>query len=114
MKRDACAAWRIRDLCDSVEQRFAVTYSETGRLRMLKGLDLSRQKTRPVHPQTTPPPPQRRLRASFPRGGVAPPPPPARPAPRWVEEAAGGRQARPPPRSGPPPPLRGGRALCGR
>src|SRR5919112_1470434 len=51
VKRDGCAAWRIRDLCGLVEHRFAVGYSETGMLRLLKGLDLSRQKARPVHPE---------------------------------------------------------------
>ena len=51
---DGCAAWRIRDLCALVERRFAVAYSETGMLRLLKGLDLSWQKARPVHPETDP------------------------------------------------------------
>ena len=49
--RDGCTAWRIRDLCAAVERRFAVAYSESGMLRLLKGLDLSSQKTRPVHPE---------------------------------------------------------------
>ncbi len=52
--RDGCAAWRIRDLRSLVEQRFAVTYSESGMLRLLKGLDLSWQKARPVHPEADP------------------------------------------------------------
>ena len=54
LDRDGCAAWRIRDLCRLVERRFAVAYSETGMLRLLKGLDLSWQKARPVHPETDP------------------------------------------------------------
>ncbi len=54
LNRDGCAAWRIRDLCCLVERRFAVAYSETGMLRLLKGLDLSWQKARPVHPEADP------------------------------------------------------------
>ena len=47
-------AWRIRDLCRLVEDRFGVRYGETGMLRLVKGLDLSRQKARPVHPEADP------------------------------------------------------------
>ena len=54
LKRDGCAAWRIRDLCALVERRFAVAYSESGMLRLLKGLDLSWQKARPIHPEADP------------------------------------------------------------
>jgi transposase len=46
-----CVAWRARDLCDVVERRFGVRYREAGMLRLLKGLDLSWQKARPVHPE---------------------------------------------------------------
>jgi transposase len=38
-------------LCDVVERRFGVRYREAGMLRLLKGLDLSWQKARPVHPE---------------------------------------------------------------
>src|SRR6186713_3720515 len=48
--RDGCIAWRARDLCALVEERFGVHYGESGMLRLLKGLDLAWQKTRPVHP----------------------------------------------------------------
>ena len=51
LKKDGCVAWRARDLCDVVERRFGVRYRETGMLRLLKGLDLSWQKGRPVHPE---------------------------------------------------------------
>ncbi len=54
LERDGCVAWRIRDLCRLVEDRFGVRYGETGMLRLLKGLDLSWQKTRPVHPEADP------------------------------------------------------------
>ena len=40
-----------RDLCALVEARFGVRYGETGMLRLLKSLDLSWQKARPVHPE---------------------------------------------------------------
>jgi transposase len=54
LKRDGCVAWRLRDLCGLVERRFAVTYSESGMLRLLKGLDFSSQRARPVHPEANP------------------------------------------------------------
>ncbi len=54
LKREGCVAWRIRDLCGLVERRFAVAYSESGMIRLLKGLDLSAQKARPVHPEADP------------------------------------------------------------
>jgi len=37
-----------------VEERFGVRYGESGMLRLLKGLDLSWQKARPVHPEADP------------------------------------------------------------
>ncbi len=51
LERDGCVAWRARDLCALVERRFGVRYRETGMLRLLKSLDLSWQKARPVHPE---------------------------------------------------------------
>lgn len=54
LERDGCVAWRARDLCDVVERRFGVRYGESGMLRLLKGLDLSWQKARPVHPDADP------------------------------------------------------------
>jgi transposase len=49
-ERDGISTWRAKDLCRIVEQRFAVSYAENGMLRLLHDLDLSWQKTRPVHP----------------------------------------------------------------
>ena len=43
-----------RDLCGLVEERFGVRYGESGMLKLLKGVDLSWQKTRPVHPEADP------------------------------------------------------------
>jgi transposase len=54
LKRDGCVAWRARDLRELVERRFGVRYSESGVRRLLHGLDLSRQKARPVHPRADP------------------------------------------------------------
>ena len=54
LEKDGCIAWRARDLCDVVERRFGVRYREAGMLRLLKGLDLSWQRTRPVHPEADP------------------------------------------------------------
>jgi transposase len=52
LERDGCVAGRARDLCELVERRFGVRYSETGMLRLLlQSLDLSWQKARPVHPE---------------------------------------------------------------
>src|SRR6059058_3422415 len=54
LERDGCVAWRARDLRALVERRFGVRYGESGMLKLLKGLDLSWQKTRPVHPEADP------------------------------------------------------------
>jgi transposase len=54
LERDGCVAWRARDLRTLVERRFGVRYGETGIPKLLKGLDLSWQKTRPVHPEADP------------------------------------------------------------
>ena len=52
--RDGCVAWRVRDLCALAERRFGVRYGESGMLRLVRRLDLSRQKARPVHPGADP------------------------------------------------------------
>jgi transposase len=49
LKRDGCVARRLRDLCGLAERRFGRRYSESGTLRLAKGLDLSWQTARPVH-----------------------------------------------------------------
>jgi transposase len=54
LERDGCVAWRARDLRALVERRFEVRYSESGIRRLLRGLDLSWQKARPVHPEADP------------------------------------------------------------
>ena len=53
-ERDGVSSWTAKDLCRLVEERFGISYSENGMLDLLHGLDLSWQKTRPVHPQADP------------------------------------------------------------
>lgn len=50
-ERDGVSGWRAKDLCHLVENRFGVRYSENGMLQLLKSLDLSWQKARPIHPE---------------------------------------------------------------
>src|SRR5438270_2567739 len=54
LERDGCVAWRARDLRELVERRFGIRYSESGVRRLPRGLDLSWQKARPVHPEADP------------------------------------------------------------
>src|SRR3954463_7611015 len=54
LERDGCVAWRARDLCVLVADRFGVRYGESGMPKLLKGLDLSWQKARPIHPEADP------------------------------------------------------------
>src|SRR3982750_3509426 len=54
LERDGRVAWRARDLRGLVERRFGVRHSESGIRRVLRGLDLSWQKARPVHPEADP------------------------------------------------------------
>lgn len=50
-ERDGVSAWRAKDLCRIVEERFGVAYSENGMLRLLHDLGLSWQKARSVPPE---------------------------------------------------------------
>jgi transposase len=52
IERDGLSSWTAKDLCRIVEARYQVSYSENGMLKLLKNLDLSWQKTRPVHPKS--------------------------------------------------------------
>lgn len=49
--RDGVSAWRLVDICRLCEERFGVAYSVSGMFDLLKGLDLSWQKSRPRHPE---------------------------------------------------------------
>jgi transposase len=50
-ERDGVSTWRAKDLCQIVEDRFGVSYTENGILRLLHELGLSWQKARPIHPE---------------------------------------------------------------
>ena len=50
-ERDGVSTWRAKDLCQIVEDRFGVSYTENGMLRLLHDLGLSWQKARPIHPE---------------------------------------------------------------
>src|SRR5262249_6018140 len=60
---DRGTRWRIVDLCRWVEERLGVSYSETGMLRVLWLLDLSR----PRHPQRS-----EKAQQGFKKGGLLP------------------------------------------
>ena len=62
---DKIVRWRIVDLCRWVEERWGVSYSETGMLRLLWSLDLSHRKTRPRHPQSN-----EKAQRAFKKGGL--------------------------------------------
>jgi transposase len=49
--RDRVAAWTRADRCFWLEERFGKPFHPSSLSRVLKRLDLSRQKTRPVHPE---------------------------------------------------------------
>jgi len=50
-ERDKVSAWRLVDICAHAEHAYGVRYSGWGMSRLLQRLGLSRQKTRPRHPQ---------------------------------------------------------------
>jgi transposase len=64
---DQIGRWRIVDLCRYVEERWEVSYSETGMLRLLWSLDLSHRKTRPRHPQS-----DEKAQQAFKKGALLP------------------------------------------
>jgi transposase len=66
VERDGVSTWTANDLCRIVEERYGESYSENGMLKLLKGLDLSWQKTRPEHPKV-----DRRAQADFKKNSPA-------------------------------------------
>ena len=50
-ERDKVSAWRLVDICGHAKRTCGVRYGEWGMSQLLKRLGLSRQKTRPRHPQ---------------------------------------------------------------
>jgi transposase len=53
-ERDGAAAWTRADLCRWLERRFGKTFHPSSLSRVLRRLEMSRQKTRPVHPEADP------------------------------------------------------------
>ena len=53
-EKDGVSSWTAKDPCRIVEARYKVSQSENGMLKLLKNLDLSWQKTRPVQPKAEP------------------------------------------------------------
>src|SRR3712207_3074616 len=51
LERDGVAAWTRADLGGWLKRRFGKPFHPSSLPRVLKRLDLSRQKTRPVHPE---------------------------------------------------------------
>ena len=50
--QDGCREWTLSALCRWIEARFAKRLHPASLSRIVRGLGLSRQKTRPLHPQT--------------------------------------------------------------
>ena len=53
-ERDGVAAWTRADLCGWLEARFGTAFHPSSLSRVLRRLELSRQKARPVHPEADP------------------------------------------------------------
>jgi transposase len=53
-ERDGIAAWTRADLCGWLEARFGKVFHPSSLSRVLRRLDLSRQKARPAHPEANP------------------------------------------------------------
>jgi transposase len=52
--KDGVSAWTRADLCRWLEERFGKRFHPSSLSRVLRRLELSRQKTRPVHPRVDP------------------------------------------------------------
>jgi transposase len=53
-EKDGVCAWTRADLCRWLEDRFEKKFHPSSLSRVLRRLDLSRQKTRPAHPRADP------------------------------------------------------------
>ena len=67
-EKDGVSAWTRVDLCGWLEARLGKKFHPSSLSRVLRRLDLSRQKTRPVHPQADP-----AAQARFQKRGCVPP-----------------------------------------
>jgi transposase len=66
--RDGCAEWTLPALCWWIEDRFDKRLHPASLSRILRRLGLSRQKTRPLHPQA-----DEKAEAAFTKGGSCAP-----------------------------------------
>jgi transposase len=67
-EREGTAAWTRADLCGWLAARFGKPFHPSSLSRVLRRLDLSRQKVRPVHPEA-----DRKARERFEKRGCATP-----------------------------------------
>src|SRR3954470_14167409 len=67
--RDGTSAWTRADLCGWLAARFGKPFHPSSLSRVLRRLDLSRQKTRPVHPEADPKARERFEKRGRPEGG---------------------------------------------
>ena len=65
--RDGCVDWTLPALCRWIERRFGKRLHPASLSRIVRRLDLSRQKTRPLHPEA-----DERAKAAFAKRGFAP------------------------------------------
>ncbi len=65
-ERDGVSAWTRADLCRWLEGEFSKTYHPASMGRVLRDLNMSRQKIRPAHPEKDP-----EAEESFKKGGSA-------------------------------------------
>ena len=65
-KRDGCVDWTLPALCRWLEGRFGKRLHPASLSRIVRRLDLSRQKTRPLHPQA-----DERAKAAFAKGALS-------------------------------------------
>jgi putative transposase len=63
-KRDGCGDWTLPALCGWIEGRFGKRLHPASLSRIVRRLELSRQKTRPLHPGA-----DERAKAAFAKGG---------------------------------------------
>jgi transposase len=68
LERDGGAEWTLPMLCRWIEERFDKRLHPASLSRVVRGLDLSRQKTRPRHPGA-----DEGAKAAFAKGGCAAP-----------------------------------------
>jgi len=66
--RDGCADWTLPTLCRWLEGRFGKRLHPASLSRVVRRLELSRQKTRPLHPQA-----DEQAKAAFAKGGFRAP-----------------------------------------